>query len=95
VYRDDVDGYRITDASLQYMGRENLEDYDAAFLIQLETREAAIKSELICGGAEKNHQPIEIATLLGWTRRRSDDVIVLDDTARACQAAYAPIETAI
>src|SRR5215831_1330877 len=32
---------------LQYMGRENLEDYDSSFLIQLESWEAAVKSGLV------------------------------------------------
>ena len=57
---------------LQYMGRENLEDYNAEFLIQLESWEAAIKSGLVSSGTpESRGQHIEISKLLGWTRQRA------------------------
>src|SRR5215469_4227951 len=47
---------------LQYMGRENLEDYDSSFLIQLESWEAAVKSGLVrSASAEQASQPLEIA----------------------------------
>jgi ParB family chromosome partitioning protein len=78
---------------LQYMGRENLEDYNAVFLIQLEAWEAGIKSGLFSGRPEKRRQPIDIARLLGWTRFRGDSKTeLLNDTAEACHAAYALIE---
>jgi len=78
---------------LQYMGRENLEDYNAAFLIQLESWEAALKSGLVSGVAEKRTQHIDAAKLLGWTRIQSGTgTVIINDTASACHAAYALIE---
>jgi ParB-like nuclease domain len=81
---------------LQYMGRENLEDYDASFLIQLEAWEAALKSGLLSVRAEKVPQPFEIAKLLGWTaahkERGGASTLVMNETARACAAAYPLIE---
>ena len=82
---------------LQYMGRENLEDYDSSFLIQLESWEAAIKSNLLPERSGKNAQALDIAKLLGWTEvshpeREEDSGLQLNNTARACAAAYALIE---
>jgi len=76
---------------LQYMGRENLEDYNAVFLIQLESWEAAAKSGILLG--QKNSlQHFDIARLLGWTRPHSDGKHeALNDTAAACHAAYSLI----
>lgn len=71
---------------LQFMGRENLEDYNADFLAMLETWEAALlflKS--------KETQTIEIARLLGWTRRHHTGNDTINNTASACNAAYALI----
>lgn len=78
---------------LQYMGRENLEDYNAVFLIQLESWEAAIKSGLVRAAPRKEAQPIDIASLLGWTRLRTaaEGTLQLNDTASACHSAYALI----
>jgi hypothetical protein len=79
---------------LRYKGRENLEDYDAVFLIQLESWEAAINSGLAPESSGKTSQPIEIAKLLGWIRFHSrDKAPQLNDTARACNAAYAAIQS--
>ena len=86
---------KLTDKQmLQYMGRENLEDYNAAFLIQLESWEAAIKSGLCRATQRQEPQPFEIADLLGWTRLRSskDERLQLNDTASACHAAYVLIQ---
>jgi hypothetical protein len=78
---------------LQYMGRENLEDYNAVFLIQLESWEAALKSGLAFGTPNKTPQAIDIARLLGWTRRASQGGhAIVNDTAAACYSAYALIE---
>lgn len=78
---------------LQYMGRENLEDYNAVFLIQLESWEATIKSGLVPSTLGKKVQPLEIATLLGWTDIQSKHGHrQLNHTALACNAAYALIE---
>lgn len=78
---------------LQYMGRENLEDYNAAFLIQLESWEAAIKSRLVPFAKGGSPQPIDVAKLLGWTRvHDKNGSIQLNSTASACHAAYALID---
>jgi hypothetical protein len=75
---------------LQYMGRENLEDYDSSFLIQLESWEAALKSGLLPIG--NSPQPIAIAKLLGWTiAQKGQKSLVMNKTARACHAAYSLI----
>jgi hypothetical protein len=49
-------------------GRENLEDYNAVFLIQLGSWEAALKSGFAPVRNGKPPQPIEIAKLLGWVQ---------------------------
>lgn len=77
---------------LQYMGRENLEDYNANFLIQLESWEAAIKSGLLSVRTESGAQAIDIALLLGWTRSQGGKTQILNNTASACHAAYTLIE---
>lgn len=75
---------------LQFMGRENMEDYNADFLCMLETWEAAVSFKT--AAAVTRPQTIEIARLLGWTVPRSDsDGDKLDPTALACNAAYALI----
>ena len=64
---------------LQFMGRENSEDYGADFSVMLETWQAAVKylgvkkpdSDAACPAGST--QPIEIARFLGWTRRRKDN----------------------
>ena len=76
---------------LQYMGRENLEDYNAQFLVQLETWEAAIKSGLLRASSAESNQAIEIASILGWNQLRDDKTLRLNGTARAANAAYALI----
>jgi hypothetical protein len=65
---------------LKFMGRENLEDYNADFLTMLETWEAAVTFGPALG---KKSQQIDIASLLGWLR--SDGKA--NATARACDAA--------
>jgi len=71
---------------LQFMGRENLEDYNADFLVMLETWEAAdtfLRGELLT-----KTQDADIARLLGWTMgTKSDDSIRINDTAKACASA--------
>jgi hypothetical protein len=69
---------------LQFMGRENLEDYNADFLTMLETWEAAIK---FSPGPAKKLQPVEIARLLGWVREDGDNAPRMNHTAQACRAA--------
>jgi uncharacterized small protein (DUF1192 family) len=65
------------------MGRENLEDYNADFLVMLETWEAAIEFRRRDG--EKS-ETIDNARLLGWTRLRADGGRA-NDTALACDDA--------
>jgi len=81
---------------LQYMGRENLEDYSASFLIQLESWEAASKSGLVHSSAdEREPQAIDIAKILGWTETNTQGgraTPVMNPTARACAAAYSLIQ---
>jgi hypothetical protein len=84
---------KLTDKQmLQYMGRENLEDYNASFLIQLESWEAAIKSGLVSSTKEKRHQSVAIASLLGWTRVQDGQTPILNNTAAACHSAYTLIQ---
>lgn len=71
---------------LQFMGRENLEDYNAEFLIMLETWEAGIKFD--GGRAPQNQERLDVARLLGWISDGGDGRDRLNDTARACDGAY-------
>ncbi len=72
---------------LQFMGRENMEDYNADFLTMLETWDAAwnwVKSR-----AFKDPQPIEVTRLLGWTAGRGVvDGDQMNRTAVACNSAH-------
>lgn len=83
---------------LQFMGRENLEEYNSEFLVMLNTWEAAVgflsrKPAIIV-------QPIEVSRLLGWIRiehkksgRQSGESFDhLTETAEACNAAYQLIQ---
>jgi ParB-like chromosome segregation protein Spo0J len=63
------------DQMLQYMGRENGEDYKADFLIMLNTWDAAVAH--LGGGSD-----VEIARMLGWLRKDR-----INDTASACASA--------
>jgi hypothetical protein len=76
---------------LQFMGRENGEDYNAEFLVMLNTWEAA--ENFLDAPRIRKRQPIEIARLLGWTNPRhvgmADDQ--MNHTARACYSAAALI----
>jgi ParB family chromosome partitioning protein len=78
---------------LQFMGRENLDDYAASFMVLLETWEAAEKY------VEKDLEPvhrhsvqvIEIARLLGWVISRGGSRSgeqTMTNTAKACNAAH-------
>lgn len=72
---------------LQYMGRENMEDYNADFLCMLETWEAGTS---FLGAADpKSHKPIEIARLLGWVHDNNQHA---NATAAACSAGHNLIE---
>ena len=56
-------------AMLQFMGRENMADYNADFLTMLQTWDAAVAFWPSKDG--QAYQPIDIANLLGWTQRWS------------------------
>lgn len=85
IVRDDLDEEKM----LQFMGRENGEDYNADFLSLLETWEAAVK---FSGRIRPNKsQPIEVARLLGWTRKADGSEDRMNHAASACNAAHALI----
>ena len=76
----------LTDEEMvQFMGRENLEDFNAEFLIMLETWEAATNFR---AAREKKVDAIDIARLLGWTTLGAAGYDKMNQTARACDAAY-------
>jgi hypothetical protein len=62
---------------LQFMGRENLEDYNADFLVMLETWEAA---EIFIAARDRAQNPetLVIAQLLGWIRGNRDTYRIND-----------------
>lgn len=73
---------------LGFMGRENMEDYNADFLTMLETWEAA-SGWISLHKKSEDGQATVIASLLGWMRPRSDNSgqMQLSATATACNAA--------
>ena len=77
----------LTDEQMiQFMGRENLEDYNADFLCMLESWRAA--QVFLSGHGRKNAQPVEIANLLGWASRDDrNNSWRLNNTAEACASA--------
>jgi hypothetical protein len=82
------------DQMLGFMGRENMEDYNADFLTMLETWEAAVLHQR----DGQSDQPIDIARLLGWTQDRSmtegrkSVSVQMNRTAEACNSAHTLIE---
>jgi hypothetical protein len=80
----------LTDEQMvQFMGRENLEEYNADFIIMLNSWEAG--NQFLLRRAGVKPQVIEIARLLGWTIAR-DGGTVSSDTACACSDASKLIE---
>jgi ParB/RepB/Spo0J family partition protein len=78
---------------LQFMGRENLEDYNANFLVMLETWEAA--ASFYERDLAQKPQDIEVARLLGWVRSQPGDrkgETRIDNTATACSKAHALVQ---
>ena len=72
---------------LQYMGRENGEEYGTDFMVLLNTWESSVRFLVRVPG--QNAEPIDIARLLGWVSFRADkNVTVMTMTAQACNAAY-------
>lgn len=72
---------------LGFMGRENMEDYNADFLVMLETWEAAWQWEVTTRDVI-SPQPIEVARLLGWGAPRTGGGEMMNRTADACNAAH-------
>jgi ParB-like chromosome segregation protein Spo0J len=73
-------------AMLQFMGRENMADYNADFITMLQTWDAAVSYFPSRDG--KRDQPIEIATLLGWTQLRKPASVQMNRTAEACNSTH-------
>lgn len=80
----------LTDEQMvQYMGRENGEDYSADFLVLLNTWEAGIKF----AHERNNLKTVDVARLLGWTRLNpSSGYDKMSQVARACAGASSLIE---
>ena len=67
---------------LEFMGRENGEDYSTDFLVMLNTWEGAVNFE------HQRSKPIETARLLGWTTIYSDGGERMTPSAKHCASAY-------
>jgi ParB family chromosome partitioning protein len=83
---------QLTDKQMvQFLGRENLDDYQASFPVLLETWEAA-DAFLSAPIGAKDIQSLDIARLLGWISRRREAGRVGEDQlthiARSCSAAH-------
>jgi len=71
---------------IQFMGRENMEDYNADFLTMLNSWEAAVK---FSDHGQKNLQSIEVARVLGWTSKNAgSETDEMRATAIACSNAH-------
>ena len=73
---------------VQYFGRENLEDYNASFMVMQESWDGAkqfLRRESSRGPAN-NSEDLEIAQLLGWTRpdEKGKSGNRINDVASAC-----------
>ena len=81
----------LTDEQMvQFMGRENGEDYSADFLVMLNTWEAGLA--YLRAQRAQNPKDIDIARLLGWMRRDgSRETDRMDDIAIACAGGSALI----
>ena len=82
---------KLTDEQMiGYMGRENLEDYNADFLCMLEAWQAAKAFKERNSGRDRapNLQAIDIASLLGWVRiKNAQGDLRANETASACHSA--------
>src|ERR1035437_7114358 len=70
---------------LQFMGRENLEDYNADFLVMLETWESAVN--YLRDHDHENIDPLDIARVIGWVRKEKDNSFRCAPVALACDHA--------
>ena len=71
---------------LEFMGRENGEDYSTDFLVMLNTWEGAVNFE------RRYSTPIEMARLLGWTTVYSDGDERMTNVAKHCASAHELVE---
>lgn len=71
---------------LQYMGRENGEEFGTDFIVLLNTWEAGAK--FLGEGTPLNVEPVEIARILGWVQTYADAKERMTTTAKACNAAF-------
>jgi len=71
---------------IQFMGRENMSDYNADFLTMLETWDAAVQH--LESRDATSSQPVEIATLLGWNMARPRGGVQMNRTAEACNSTH-------
>jgi len=72
----------LTDEQMiMLMGRENMEDYNSDFLVMLAAWESAVKFRRESAG---NVQDLDIAALLGWTRKAEGSGMRMNETAQAC-----------
>lgn len=82
-------------AMLRFMARENGEDYNAEFLMMLNTWEGAVKFLFQNGCMHPNHgQVTETARFLGWTVQYKDQGKIGEPSslAKTCDAAHTLIE---
>jgi len=71
---------------LQYMGRENGEDYSTDYLVMLNTWDGALR---YFAHERNNPQPVDIARLLGWTSvNQSNGYDIMNKVATACNAGH-------
>jgi len=70
---------------LQYMGRENGEDYSTDYLVMLNTWDGAVR---YFAHAQIKSQPVDVARLLGWTRLDNKGFDVMSYVAKACNAGH-------
>ena len=91
IIRDDMDDYKM----LQFMGRENGEDYNADFTVMLETWEATVEYAKAHENVFPRHRgklkATDIARALGWIDDRGD----MNHTARACANASDLLEKGV
>ena len=71
---------------IQFMGRENMADYNADFLTMLETWDAAVQH--LESLDSQPPQAIELATLLGWNMERTGGGVQMNRTAEACNSTH-------
>lgn len=94
VILDDLTDHQM----LQYMGRENGEDYSADLLVMLNTWEGAVKFLAKSTGYGKPEtkvsrglQPIDIASVLGWVATDKHNQRHMNPVAATCAAAHSLI----